>query len=209
MPVASSPEGRAAAQHAVRLSQFVELRRNARSHHALYLECREQGEREASPTAAIIDSQSVKSAEKGPDRSACRRRGQEDQGQRSANILVDTLGLLLHAIVHGADIQDRDGGIMLLATNVTHPFLKKLFADQGPAFHSGLARVLPHVETEIIRRSDQVKGFTVPPQALDRRAHHRVAQSLPRLAKDWGELQSQRPRVLAPRFNPPHATKTL
>jgi len=36
-----------------------------RIHHALYVECREQGEREASPTAAIIDSQSVKSAEKG------------------------------------------------------------------------------------------------------------------------------------------------
>src|ERR1700686_4001790 len=36
-----------------------------RTHHALYAECREQGEREASPTAAIIDSQSVKSAEKG------------------------------------------------------------------------------------------------------------------------------------------------
>src|SRR5271167_1533462 len=36
-----------------------------RIHHALYLECRERGEREASPTAAIIDSQSVKSAEKG------------------------------------------------------------------------------------------------------------------------------------------------
>jgi transposase len=36
-----------------------------RIHHALYVECREQGERDASPTAAIIDSQSVKSAEKG------------------------------------------------------------------------------------------------------------------------------------------------
>ena len=36
-----------------------------RIHHALYVECREKGEREASPTAAIIDSQSVKSAEKG------------------------------------------------------------------------------------------------------------------------------------------------
>src|ERR1043166_3171451 len=34
-------------------------------HHALYVECREQGEREASPSAAIVDSQSVKSAEKG------------------------------------------------------------------------------------------------------------------------------------------------
>jgi len=36
-----------------------------RIHHALYVECREQDEREASPSAAIIDSQSVKSAEKG------------------------------------------------------------------------------------------------------------------------------------------------
>ena len=37
-----------------------------RIHHALYVECRERGKREASPTAAIIDSQSVKSAERGP-----------------------------------------------------------------------------------------------------------------------------------------------
>ena len=36
-----------------------------RIHHALYEQCREQDQREASPTAAIIDSQSVKSAEKG------------------------------------------------------------------------------------------------------------------------------------------------
>src|ERR1700689_4879535 len=36
-----------------------------RIHHALYVECRERAQREASPTAAIIDSQSVKSAEKG------------------------------------------------------------------------------------------------------------------------------------------------
>jgi hypothetical protein len=36
-----------------------------RIHHALYEQCREKAQREASPTAAIIDSQSVKSAEKG------------------------------------------------------------------------------------------------------------------------------------------------
>jgi transposase len=40
-----------------------------RAHHALYVKCREQDLREASPTAAIIDSQSVKSAEKGGRRS--------------------------------------------------------------------------------------------------------------------------------------------
>ena len=35
---------------------------------------------------------------------------------------------------------------------------------QGPGFHSGLAHVLPHVETEIVRRSDQVNGFVVLPK---------------------------------------------
>ena len=36
-----------------------------RIHHALYVQCREQAERESSPTAAIIDSQSVKARKKG------------------------------------------------------------------------------------------------------------------------------------------------
>jgi transposase len=40
-----------------------------RIHHALYVKCREQMDREASPTAAVLDSQSVKSAEKGGARS--------------------------------------------------------------------------------------------------------------------------------------------
>ena len=43
-----------------------------RIHHALYVRCREQAEVEASPTVAIIDSQSVKSAEKGGARSTLR-----------------------------------------------------------------------------------------------------------------------------------------
>ena len=56
-----------------------------RIHHALYVECRDKAEREASPTAAIIDSQSVKSAEKGGlHRYARVRCGQADQGQEAA-----------------------------------------------------------------------------------------------------------------------------
>ena len=56
-----------------------------RIHHALYVKCREKAEREASPTACIIDSQSVKSAEKGgPHRPARLRCGQADQGQEAA-----------------------------------------------------------------------------------------------------------------------------
>ena len=47
------------------LRRWDEDRTLDRIHHALYVLCREQAGREASPTAAIIDSQSVKSAEKG------------------------------------------------------------------------------------------------------------------------------------------------
>src|SRR5689334_25234783 len=51
---------------------------------------------------------------------------------KKRHILVDTLGLLLHAIVHPADIQDRDGGALLLSTLFgMYPFLVKLFADAG------------------------------------------------------------------------------
>jgi len=55
-----------------------------RIHEALYVRCREAASREASPTAAIIDSQSVKSAEKGGPAPIRRLRcGQEDQGQEA------------------------------------------------------------------------------------------------------------------------------
>ncbi len=53
-------------------------------HHALYVKCREQAEREASPTACVVDSQSVKSAEKGGmHRSTWLRCRQADQGQEA------------------------------------------------------------------------------------------------------------------------------
>src|SRR5665213_3105188 len=89
-----------------------------------------------------------------------RRRCAEIKGKKR-HILVDTLGLLLHAIVHPADIQDRDGGIILLAGLFgMYPFLRKLFADagyQGPQFKKALAEILPHLETEIVKRSDHAK----------------------------------------------------
>jgi transposase len=87
--------------------------------------------------------------------------------------------------VQPADVQDRDGGILLLATMFgMHPFLAKLFADaayQGPAFHDNLARVLPHVETEIVKRSDRRAGFAV---------ERTIAwlNRCRRLAKDWENL---------------------
>jgi transposase len=99
------------------------------------------------------------------------------------------VGLLLHAIVHAANIQDRDGGVMLLATMFgLHPFLKKLFADaayQGPEFHNGLACVLPCVQTEIVKRSDYAKGFEVLPKRWIIERTIAWLNRCRRLAKDW------------------------
>ena len=83
-----------------------------RIHHALYVQCRGLAGREASPTAAIIDSQSVKSAEKG-GRSIdpCGfDAGKKIKGKKR-HLLVDTEGLLLCAIVHAADVQSLPSGL--------------------------------------------------------------------------------------------------
>lgn len=74
----------------------------------------------------------------------------------------------MHAIVHPADIQDRDGGLVLLSTLFgLFPFLGKVFADggyQGPRFEQGAATYLTQMQVEIVKRSDSAKGFVVLPR---------------------------------------------
>jgi len=83
-------------------------------------------------------------------------------------VLVDTLGLILHAIVQPANIQDRDGGILLLtALAGRFPLLERLFADaayRGPQFRQALAEVRTRLKIEIVTRSAQDKGFVVLPK---------------------------------------------
>jgi putative transposase len=98
----------------------------------------------------------------------------------------------MHAIVHSADVQDRDGGLLLLSSLLGRfPYLEKLFADgayQGPIFADGLAKILSRVKLEIIKRSDQAKAFvTLPKRWIVERTiawHNRCR----RLAKDWENL---------------------
>lgn len=107
-------------------------------------------------------------------------------------MLVDTLGLLLHAVVHPADIQDRDGGVLVMATLFgLHPFLEKLFADgayQGPVFSKALAKLLPSLAPEIVKRSDRPKGFVVLPKRWIVERTIAWLNRCRRLAKDWENL---------------------
>ena len=174
--------------------------------------CREQAEREASPTACIIDSQSVKMRKKG----VCIDPHGFDAGKlikgKKRHVLVDTVGLLLHALVTSADVQDRDGGLLVLSTLFARfPFLKRLFADAayaGPVFQDGLALAMPGLLTEIVRRCDQAKGFVVLPCWIVERTIAWPQLPSP-TCQGLGKSQLHRARLPPPRLQPPHAQKTL
>jgi transposase len=100
--------------------------------------------------------------------------------------------LLLIAIVHSANIQDRDGGVLLFSTLFGRfPFLKKLFADsayQGTIFATAIGAILPSLDIEIVKRSDRAKGFVILPKRWIVERSIAWLNRCRRLAKDWENL---------------------
>ena len=128
--------------------------------HYLVMADRERSGREASPSAAVIDSQSVKTVEAGGPRGY--DAGKKIKG-RKRHAMVDTDGRALVVQAHPADVQDRDGAVPLLkASRKSFPFVETAFADS--AYDAHRVKDATCIDIEVVKKIANQVGFQVLPR---------------------------------------------
>lgn len=128
--------------------------------HYLVMADRERVGREPSPSAAVLDSQSVKTTESGGPRGY--DAGKKVNG-RKRQVMVDTDGRGLVLDPQPASVQDRDGAIPVLRlSRRSFPFIAKAFADMG--FSGDKPQSASPIDIEIVRRPPEQVGFAVHPR---------------------------------------------
>ena len=151
---------------------------------------RQREGREATPSAAIVDAQSVKTTlvkgKRGFDA------GKRVNG-RKRHIIVDTLGLLLLVLVTTGDVQDKPGAKLLLTQlkqQLSLPRLQLIWADGG---YGGQPIINWVKETfnwiwQVVKRNENVKGFEVLPRRWVVERTFGWLNNYRRLSKDYEEL---------------------
>ena len=109
----------------------------------------------------------------------------------------------MQAIIHAADIQDRDGGLLLMrALFRLYPSLPKFYADsgyQGAKFQDGLKAACHQINLEIVKRSALHKFVVLPPAAFQRLRRRNLGRLRPNAGLSSGRSVGSTAAAVSPR----------